>query len=60
MNLATDEYIHRELYHHWTSSSLKLAPNLSVLVTCFQAGFLLDLLFFNPEDGGEMFLRNVS
>jgi hypothetical protein len=24
-----------------------------------QAGFLLDL-FFDPEDGGDMFLRNVS
>jgi hypothetical protein len=26
--------------------------------TCFYAGFLLVLLF-NPEDGGEMFFRNV-
>jgi hypothetical protein len=26
--------------------------------TCFHAGFLLGL-FFDPEDGGNMFLRNV-
>jgi hypothetical protein len=26
--------------------------------TCFHAGFLLGL-FFDPEDGGDMFLRNV-
>jgi hypothetical protein len=25
----------------------------------FHAGFLLDL-FFNPEEGGDMFLRNVG
>jgi hypothetical protein len=27
--------------------------------TCFHAGFLLSL-FFDPRDGGEMFLRNVG
>jgi hypothetical protein len=27
--------------------------------TCFHAGFLLSL-FFDPEDGGDMFLRNVG
>jgi hypothetical protein len=27
--------------------------------TCFDADFLLGL-FFNPEDGGDMFLRNVG
>jgi hypothetical protein len=26
---------------------------------CFHAGFLLGL-FFDPEDGGDMFLRNVG
>jgi hypothetical protein len=33
-------------------SSFKLAP-------CFHAGFFLSL-FFNPEDGGDIFLRNVG
>jgi hypothetical protein len=27
--------------------------------TCFQAGFLLGL-FSDPEDGGDMFLRNIG
>jgi hypothetical protein len=31
----------------------------SLLVTCFYAGFFLGL-FFDPEDGGDMFLRNVG
>jgi hypothetical protein len=30
-----------------------------VLSTSFDAGFLLGL-FFDPEDGGDMFLRNVG
>jgi hypothetical protein len=30
-----------------------------VYITCFHAGFLLNL-FFDPEDGGDMFLRNVG
>jgi hypothetical protein len=32
---------------------------LAQLATCFHAGFLLGL-FFDPEDGGDMFIRNVS
>jgi hypothetical protein len=31
----------------------------SMIVTCFRAGFLCGL-FFDPEDGGDMFLRNVG
>jgi hypothetical protein len=33
--------------------------HMNVLATCFHAGFLLNL-FFDPEDGGDMFLRNVG
>jgi hypothetical protein len=29
------------------------------LATCFHAGFLLSI-FFNPEDGGDVFLQKVS
>jgi hypothetical protein len=32
---------------------------MALLVACFRAGFLLGL-YFEPEDGGDMFLRNVS
>jgi hypothetical protein len=35
----------------------KLADSL--LAVCFYAGFLLRL-FFDPEDGSDMFLRNVG
>jgi hypothetical protein len=31
----------------------------ALLATYFHAGFLLGL-FFDPEDGGDMFLRNVG
>jgi hypothetical protein len=31
---------------------------VALLATCFHADFLLGL-FFNPEDGGNMYLRNV-
>jgi hypothetical protein len=33
--------------------------NRTLFSTCFQAGFLLGL-FFNPEYGGNMYLRNVG
>jgi hypothetical protein len=40
-----------------------LIPNLGKLialfVTCFHACFLLGL-FFDPEDGGNMFIQNVG
>jgi hypothetical protein len=35
------------------------AGGRAVLLTCFHAGILLGL-FFDPEDGGDMFLRNVG
>jgi hypothetical protein len=36
-----------------------LKVNRALLATCFHAGFMLGL-FFDPEDGGNMFLRNVD
>jgi hypothetical protein len=36
-----------------------LTFNVALLATCFHAGFLLGL-FLDPEDGGDMFLRNVG
>jgi hypothetical protein len=35
------------------------AEAITQLATCFQAGIFLGL-FFGPEDGGDMFLRNVG
>jgi hypothetical protein len=32
---------------------------MALLATCFHAGFFLGV-FFNPEDGGDMFLRIVG
>jgi hypothetical protein len=32
---------------------------LSLLAICFHTGFLLGL-FFDPENGGDIFLRNVG
>jgi hypothetical protein len=34
-------------------------PALKQVASSFQAGFLLGL-FFDPDDGGGMFLRNVG
>jgi hypothetical protein len=33
--------------------------SIALLATCFHAGFLLGL-FFDPDDGSDMFLRNVG
>jgi hypothetical protein len=41
-----------------TPCSLLKVNLRSLLATCFHAGFLLGL--FDPEDGGDMFLRNVG
>jgi hypothetical protein len=37
----------------------RISKARALLATCFHAGFLLGL-FFDPEDGGDMFLRNVG
>jgi hypothetical protein len=37
----------------------KANQETSVLATCFHVSFFLGLIF-DPEDGGDMFLRNVS
>jgi hypothetical protein len=39
--------------------SVKVGSKQSRRPTCFHAGILL-CLFFDPEDGGDMFLRNVG
>jgi hypothetical protein len=37
---------------------MKVESNVAP-ATCLHAGFLFGL-FFDPEDGGDMFLRNIS
>jgi hypothetical protein len=41
------------------TSIILLASALILLATCFHAPFLLGL-FFHPEDGCDMFLRNIG
>jgi hypothetical protein len=36
-----------------------LGEHVTGLATCFHTGFMLGL-FFDPEDGGDMFLQNIS
>jgi hypothetical protein len=48
-----------EIKLHAFLTSIADGASRAVLATCFHAGFLLNL-FFNPEDGGDMFLRNVG
>jgi hypothetical protein len=38
---------------------LNLGKPIALLATCFYAGFVLGL-FFDPENGGDMFLLNVG
>jgi hypothetical protein len=43
----------------YVASIFRVEEQAALISTCFQAGFLLSL-FFDPEDGGDMFLRNVA
>jgi hypothetical protein len=38
---------------------LNFGKLIALLVTCFLAGFLLGL-FYDPDDGGDMFIQNVG
>jgi hypothetical protein len=42
-----------------TVDELEQEQVLALLANFFHAGFLLGL-FFDPEDGGDMFLRNIG
>jgi hypothetical protein len=42
-----------------TAMVMKSSNLWALLATCFHVGFLLGL-FFDPEDGGDKFLQNIS
>jgi hypothetical protein len=42
-----------------TGDAQKIFNTQSLLATCFHAGFMLGL-FFEPEDGDDMFPRNIG
>jgi hypothetical protein len=48
-------------YEFYVNSTFSISITVSNYSACYllQAGFLL-ALFFDPEDGDEMFLRNVG
>jgi hypothetical protein len=43
----------------WDITRVACWKSTYLLATCFHAGILLDL-FFDPEDGGDMFLQYMS
>jgi hypothetical protein len=45
--------------HTYMSSVIWDITQVALLAVCFHAGFFLGL-FFDPEDGGDMFLLNVG
>jgi hypothetical protein len=60
---GNDEILRRIWRSHsrvvcWKSIDVS-EEHVALLATCFHAGFLLGL-FFEPENGGDMFLWNVS
>jgi hypothetical protein len=46
------------VFEYW-NVDLNLVRACGRLATCSHAGFLLSL-YFDPEDGGDMFLRDVG